>query len=128
MQCFADVSGRDFSQFMLVSQAGTPEVVVAPHYDARAKTYRLDIAQTIPPTPGQSNKEPMVIPLAVGLVGKNGADLPLKLDGRPLDRGVLELTRPSPDFRVHRRGGTADPFAQPRFFRAGQAVVADRAG
>ena len=99
VQCFADVSGRDFSQFMRwYSQAGTPEVVVAPHYDARAKTYRLDIAQTIPPTPGQPNKEPMVIPLAVGLVGKNGADLPLKLDGRPLDRGVLELTRPSQTF------------------------------
>jgi len=99
VQCFADVSGRDFSQFMRwYLQAGTPEVVVTPHYDARAKTYRLDIAQTIPPTPGQPHKEPMLIPLAVGLVGKNGADLPLLLDGRPLDRGVLELTRPSQTF------------------------------
>jgi aminopeptidase N len=99
VQCFADVSGRDFSQFMRwYSQAGTPEVVVAPHYDARAKTYRLDIAQTVPPTPGQPNKEPMVIPLALGLVGKNGADLPLVLDGRLLDGGALELTRPSQTF------------------------------
>jgi aminopeptidase N len=40
----------------------------------------------------------MVIPLVVGLVGKNGADLPLTLDNRPLDRGVLELTRPSQSF------------------------------
>ena len=38
VQCFADVSGRDFSQFMhWYSQAGTPEVVVTPQYDARAK-------------------------------------------------------------------------------------------
>ena len=74
VQCFADVSGRDLSQFMRwYTQAGTPEVVVTPHYDARAKTYRLDVAQTIPPTPGQPTKEPMVIPLAIGLVGKNGA-------------------------------------------------------
>ena len=80
------------------SQAGTPEIMVAPHYDARAKTYRLDIAQTIPPTPGQPTKEPMVIPLALGLVGKNGGDLPLVLDGRPLERGVLELTQPSQSF------------------------------
>ncbi len=65
VQCFADVSGRDFSQFMRwYTQAGTPEIVVAPHYDARAKTYRLDIAQTMPPTPGQPDKKPMVIPLA----------------------------------------------------------------
>jgi aminopeptidase N len=96
VQCFADVGGRDFSQFMLwYTQAGTPEVVVAPHYDARAKTYRLDITQTIPPTPGQPDKKPMVIPLALGLVGKNGGDLPLTLDGSPLARGVLELTAPS---------------------------------
>ena len=65
---------------------------------ARAKTYRLDIAQTIPPTPGQPTKAPMVIPLAFGLVGKNGGDLPLLLDGQPLDRGVIELTRPSQSF------------------------------
>jgi aminopeptidase N len=99
VQCFADVSRRDFSQFMRwYSQAGTPEVVVTPQYDARAGTYRLDIAQKIPPTPNQPHKEPMVIPLAVGLVGKNGADLPLTVDGSPLQRGVLELTRPSQSF------------------------------
>jgi aminopeptidase N len=99
VQCFADVSGRDMTQFMRwYSQAGTPEVRVAPHYDSRARTYRLDITQTVPPTPGQPNKEPMVIPLALGLVGKNGADLPLVLDGKPLSRGVIEVTRPNQTF------------------------------
>ena len=99
VQCFADVSGRDFSQFMLwYTQAGTPEIVVASHYDPRAKTYRLDLAQTVPPTPGQPSKAPMVIPLALGLVGKDGGDLPLMLDGRPLDRNVIELTEPSRSF------------------------------
>ncbi len=101
VQCFADVSRRDMTQFMRwYSQAGTPEIRVAPHYDARGKTYRLDISQTIPPTPGQPTKEPMVIPLALGLVGKNGGDLPLELDGRPLPRGLLELTRPSQSFLI----------------------------
>ena len=99
VQCFADVSGRDFSRFMRwYTQAGTPEVRVAPHYDARAKTYRLDITQTIPPTPGQPHKEPMVIPLALGLVGRGGEDLPLLLDGRPLARPVLEVTQPSQSY------------------------------
>jgi aminopeptidase N len=99
VQCFADVSGRDFSQFMLwYSQAGTPEVAVTPHYDAAAKTYRLDIAQTIPPTPGQPRKEPMVIPLALGLVADNGTDLPLLLDGSPLARDILELSQPRQTF------------------------------
>ena len=100
VQCFADVSHRDFfPQFMRwYSQAGTPDIKVAPHYDSRARSYRLDISQSIPPTPGQPNKEPTVIPLAFGLVGENGADLPLVLDGRPLARGVLELTQASQSF------------------------------
>jgi aminopeptidase N len=100
VQCFADVSRRDFfPQFMRwYSQAGTPEIKVAPHYDARTRTYRLDVTQTIPPTPNQPTKEPMVIPLAIGLVGKAGADLPLTLDGRPLPRGVIELRQPNQTF------------------------------
>jgi aminopeptidase N len=99
VQCFADVSGRDFSQFMRwYSQAGTPEVVVTPHYDAAAATYRLDVAQAIPPTPGQPRKDPMHIPLALGLVGGDGANLPLALDRKPLSRGVIELTQASQSF------------------------------
>jgi aminopeptidase N len=99
VQCFADASRRDMTQFMLwYSQAGTPDVRVAPHYDSRARTYRLDITQSVPPTPGQPTKEPMLIPLALGLVGKDGTDLPLLLDGKSLSRGVIELTRPSQSF------------------------------
>jgi aminopeptidase N len=99
VQCFADVSKRDMTQFMRwYSQAGTPDVKVAPHYDSRARTYRLDITQTVPPTPGQPNKEPMVIPLALGLVGKDGRDLPLILDGKPMKRNVIEVTQPSQTF------------------------------
>jgi aminopeptidase N len=99
VRCFADVSGRDMTQFMRwYAQAGTPEVKVAPQYDARAKTYRLDMAQATPPTPGQPNKDPRVIPLAIGLVGRDGADLPLMLDGRPLTGSVLELTQASQAF------------------------------
>jgi aminopeptidase N len=99
VQCFADVSGRDFTQFMRwYTQAGTPEVVMATHYDARAKTYRVEAKQSVPPTPGQPYKEPMIIPLALGLVGKDGRDLPLKLDGRKLDNGVIEVSRPTQSF------------------------------
>jgi aminopeptidase N len=95
IQCFADVSSTDLTQLMLwYSQAGTPEVVATGSYDARAKSYRLEVAQSVPPTPGQPSKQPMVIPLAIGLVGRAGRDLPLKLDdGRTVERGVLTLTK-----------------------------------
>jgi aminopeptidase N len=81
------------------SQAGTPEVVASGRYDARAKTYSLEIAQTVPPTPGQPSKEPMVIPLATGLIDRSGGELPLKLaDGHVLERGVLVLNKPAQTF------------------------------
>jgi aminopeptidase N len=100
VQCFADVSGADLTQFMLwYSQAGTPEVVATGSYDAAAKSYRLDLAQTVPATPGQPSKDAMVIPLAIGLVGRNGHDLPLKYgDANAPERGVLILSKPAASF------------------------------
>ena len=100
VQCFAEVSRRDFKQFMRwYSQAGTPQVVASGHYDAGAKTYKLDLAQVIPPTPGQPTKEPMVIPLLTGLIGRDGRDLPLVLaDGQRPERGLLILDKQAASF------------------------------
>jgi aminopeptidase N len=97
VQCFADASGRDMTQFMRwYSQAGTPQVTVQSRYDAQAKTLSLDLAQTVPPTPGQPAKQPMVIPLRLGLVGADGRDLPLTpASGAALDDGILLLTEPT---------------------------------
>jgi aminopeptidase N len=95
VRCFADASGHDLSQFMRwYSQAGTPEVVADGRYDSGAKTYTLQLSQSLAPTPGQAVKEPMVIPLKLGLVGADGADLPLKANGKPAP-DVLTLTEPS---------------------------------
>ena len=96
IQCFADASGHDLTQFMRwYSQAGTPEVTVSGKFDAARKTYILECKQAVPPTPGQTVKEPMVIPLSLGLVGRNGHDLPLKLStGKPIERAVVVLNKP----------------------------------
>jgi aminopeptidase N len=96
IQCFADVSGRDLTQFMRwYSQAGTPEVTVKGKFDAARKTYTLECKQIVPPTPGQPTKEPMVIPLSLGLVGKNGRDMPLSLSsGEPVRQGIVVLNEP----------------------------------
>lgn len=97
VQCFADVSGKDFTQFMRwYSQAGTPEVTANGKYDAATKTFRLDLAQTLAPTPGQKTKEPMVIPLALGLVGRDGKDVALNAKGNTcVEHGVAILSSPS---------------------------------
>ena len=97
VRCFADASGRDFAQFMRwYSQAGTPEVTASGRYDADAKSYRLDLTQTLAPTPGQKTKEPMVIPLALGLVDRDGRDVPLHPKaGSRVEHGVAILSSPS---------------------------------
>ena len=93
--CFETVSKRDLSQFMRwYEQAGTPKVTVRGAYDPAGKTYRLDIAQSLAPTPGQSVKLPVTMPLALGLVGANGGDMPLTSSDASADElatGVFEL-------------------------------------
>ncbi len=109
IQCFAEASGRDMTQFMRwYRQAGTPQVTVAARFDPADGTYTLDVKQSVPPTPGQPDKKPMVIPLALGLVDKNGHDLPLTLAGDgALERGVLVLDKPAQAFTF--RGITERP-------------------
>ncbi len=98
--CFADAAHYDLTQFMRwYSQAGTPELVVEGNHDSRTKTYTLQITQIVPPTPGQPVKEPMAMPFALGLIGRNGRDLPLVLaDGRKVERSVITLTKPKETF------------------------------
>ena len=93
--CFAEVSGRDLELFMRwYQQAGTPKLTVRTTYDPEARTYRLDVAQTVPPTPGQPTKLPMTMPLALGLIDSQGEECVLSsLDASPseLASGVFEL-------------------------------------
>lgn len=78
LACFAESSGRDLGHFaQWYEQAGTPTIVASGRYDAAARSYTLDLAQTTPPTPGQPDKAPMLLPVALGLVGSQG-DLPLR--------------------------------------------------
>ncbi|KAA5599854.1 aminopeptidase N [Blastochloris sulfoviridis] len=94
LACFADASGRDLAPFALwYAQAGTPEVTVTGSFDARERSYRLEVAQIVPATPGQPVKQPATIPLKLGLVGPDGADLPLALEGGGRHDGVIEIDR-----------------------------------
>jgi aminopeptidase N len=101
IQCFADVSGRDFAQFMTwYSQAGTPGLVCDLKYNADKRTADLTVEQVLPPTPGQQTKKPLQIPLQLGLLGGNGNDLPLETAGASkAENGVLEITKRRETFR-----------------------------
>jgi aminopeptidase N len=76
--CMADASGRDLTHFARwYEQAGTPVVDVVTHYDGELQQFRVDLMQHTPATPGQSDKQPLYLPLALGLLGDNGEELPL---------------------------------------------------
>ena len=96
VQCMADAGKRDLTQFKRwYSQAGTPELNIRGEYDAVRQTYSLTVEQHCPATPGQPDKAPFLIPLAVGLLDSKGADLALQLEGESTPiRGtrMLELS------------------------------------
>ena len=82
VQAMQDASGVDLSQFKRwYDRAGTPVVEANGSYDEAAQRYTLTVEQSCPPAPGQSDQAPFHIPFAVGLLGPDGKDLPLRLEG-----------------------------------------------
>ncbi len=74
LQVFEDATGRDLAQFKRwYAQAGTPRLRVTDSFENG--TYTLHFEQETPPTPGQPDKSPRVIPIAVGLLGPNGDEV-----------------------------------------------------
>ena len=73
----ADANGVDLTQFResWYDQAGTPTVKVATTFDPATKTFTVTLEQSCAPSPGQPVKKPYHIPIAVGLLGKDGRDL-----------------------------------------------------
>jgi len=102
VDAMAEGSGHDFAQFKRwYDQAGTPRVEVKGDYDAASKRYTLTVRQKTPPTPGQPGKLPLDIPLAVGLIAPDGAEIPLQLAGEPTPKGtdrVLSVKQPEERF------------------------------
>ncbi|WP_367273132.1 aminopeptidase N [Ferrovibrio sp.] len=98
----ADANGYDMEQFKLwYSQAGTPSLNISGRYDAGSGSYELSVIQHCPPTPGQPDKQPMHIPLHVGLLDAQGQDIPLRLEGEAtaMPGRVLSVKQPQQTFR-----------------------------
>lgn len=102
VRAMEDASGIDLTQFKRwYTQAGTPRLQVSEAYDASAQTYSLTFRQSCPATPGQSEKLPFVIPLALGLLDAQGNELPLRLQGEATASGtgrVLSITEAEQTF------------------------------
>ena len=86
----------------MVRAGRTPEITVEDRWDETNHAYELNVAQKVPPTPGQPEKSPMLMPLAVGLLGEDGSELATRLDGEAESRvgtRVLPLAAEQQSFR-----------------------------
>ncbi|HWK36885.1 aminopeptidase N [Sphingomonas sp.] len=82
--CMEEAGGIDLRQFRRwYSQAGTPRVTASLHHEADSGRALLKLVQATPPTPGQPDKAPMVLPLKLRLFGADS--------GTPLIEERLEL-------------------------------------
>jgi aminopeptidase N len=77
VKAMEDASGVDLGRFRLwYEQAGTPRVTARLDTDESEGTATLYLAQSVPQTPGQPDKQPMPIPLRTTLIGADsGAEL-----------------------------------------------------
>ncbi|MBE2257268.1 MAG: aminopeptidase N [Rhodobacteraceae bacterium] len=93
-----DASGWDLTQFMRwYDHAGTPRVWASGSYDAEARRYTLTLSQSLP-TATPAGAPPTFgpafhIPIAIGLSGPHGEDLPLLIAGEGSTAGSGRTTR-----------------------------------
>jgi aminopeptidase N len=103
LSAMQEAGGVDLGQFSLwYAQAGTPELTVEDHYDPDTRNYELTVSQRVPPTPGQPDKRPMPIPLAIGLIGPNGDEMPTRLEGEPEARPGTRVLLPAGERQTYR--------------------------
>ncbi|HCW84567.1 MAG: aminopeptidase N [Planktotalea sp.] len=90
LQVFEDVTGRNLKRFKRwYTSAGTPRLRVKESY--KNGRYKLTFRQETLPTPGQPQKKPRVIPIAVGLLNAKGDEI--------APTQILEMTKRQQSFK-----------------------------
>ncbi len=94
VNCMAEASGRDFSQFFLwYTQAGTP--LVRASWEQNGEIMTLKLSQSVPDTPGQKDKKPFLIPIRTSFIDPQGhkvhpSDLP--------ENGIIEFSKQTDEY------------------------------
>ena len=89
----SEVSGRDLSEMMgWYQQAGTPQLRITANYQAETQSCALELEQYTAPTPGQAEKRPLLIPVALALLDETGAKQSFSVaDGPAAHSQVIEF-------------------------------------
>ncbi len=94
LTAMSDSSEQDLTQFKLwYDQAGTPEIIVNDVYYPATNSYLLTVEQTCTATPGQAVKQPLHMPLVIGLLDDEGNELPLS----PI---ICDKDKPNADLHI----------------------------
>ncbi len=97
----ADANDADLGQFSRwYSQAGTPVLAANGLYDPARQIYTLTLRQSCPPTPGQPDKQPFLIPVAIGLLSQSGQDIALQLRDEASAQGTTRILRLSQEEQI----------------------------
>ena len=83
VKAIEDANSVDLSQFKhWYAQAGTPQLTIGTEYDVVRQQFTISIKQGCPATPDQQHKQPFHIPVAMGLLDKQGKPLQLQQAGQ----------------------------------------------
>ncbi len=104
IRAMEDAALADLGQFRLwYSQAGTPQLTVETSHDPATAVWTLTIRQICPQPRGRTEWKPFHIPFVLGLLDRDGKDLPLRLEGEGSPGGdttrVLQLRKQEETFR-----------------------------
>lgn len=92
-------NGVELAQFRRwYSQAGTPVLNVSQRHDPVTQQLHLTLQQTCPPTPKQAVKDPLHIPVKIGLLAADGAPATIDFAGQSNNEIVLNLTEAEQTF------------------------------
>lgn len=98
VQAMEDASGINLTQFRRwYSQSGTPELFVTTKYDAELQHYHLTVKQLTKPTPDQTQKQALHIPLDIELYDDHGQPIALQFQGQSID-SILNITETEQTF------------------------------
>jgi aminopeptidase N len=86
LRAMEDATGTDLSQFRRwYDQAGTPRIAASLHQ--AGERVEVTLRQSVPATPGQPDKQPMLMPFRLALIGRDSR-------GRVGDEQVVRLSEP----------------------------------
>ena len=105
LAALGDANAQDLAGWLnWYTQAGTPTLQSRTSHELNSGCLELTLSQHTAPTPGQPDKQPLPIPVALALFSRQGRRLPIVLDPQHEgdDEAVLLLDAQQATFRLHK--------------------------